>query len=230
VRRDFSNNGKPDLNNEKKPSTSKELTTFDTKSESSKNKRTSTTDYAKPKQRRVSPHYSQTDADNRGCPSPLQHDLTPCQTHKLDEVEHATGVGKPGCICIEDETAKTLTHDAECKPSDGVWSLTTTGVTTPTSTMNYAPTEATITGLWPEVNMPRRNRLKEGSGLDIRGRDSPVRRTVHWLAGIGEADAAKEAMTAWCGISEKVQSSRGIMDLRLVIQALLSIKRPFNSE
>jgi len=31
-------------------------------------------------------------------------------------------------------------------------------------------------------------------------------------------------------ISEKVQSSRGIMDLGLVVQALLSIKRPFNSE
>jgi len=97
-----------------------------------------------------------------------------------------------------DATAKTRIQGVECKPPDGVWSPATTRDTTPISAPTYVRTTATTTGSWPEASMPRRNRLKDGSGPDSRGRDSPVRRTVHWPAGIGVADVAKEAVTAWC--------------------------------
>jgi len=198
-RRGFSSNGKSDSKSGSTTSTSKGPTTFNTKSKPPVNKRRYTTDYGRPKRCRISPHFSQTDTDNRGCYSPLEHDPTPCQTSKHDEVGHVTGAGQPDYTCTEDGTATTHTNVAECKPRDGAWSPTTTGVITPTSTPSCAPTTAKTTESWPGASMPRGNRLKDGSGPDIRGRDSPVQQTVHWPAGIGVADAAKEAVTAWCG-------------------------------
>ena len=187
----------------------KEQTTFATKNKLKRSRPTSTTDYEEPKRHHVSPRFFQIDMANQECPSPLQRDHTQSPIHTHDEMVRATGVERPGYTCIEDETVKTHTRVAECKPPDAAWSRTTTGVTTPTSTPNSALITATTTGLYPKANMPRRNRLKVGNGPDVRDQDSPVRRTVHWPAGIGEADTAKEAVTAWCGVGAHMhQDSR----------------------
>jgi hypothetical protein len=72
--------------------------------------------------------------------------------------------------------------------------------TTPFST---TPKPVPITGIMKTssslASMPRRNRLNtNGNGPDAFGRDSPVRRMVHWPDEIGVADSVTETEMGRC--------------------------------
>jgi hypothetical protein len=139
---------------------------------------------------------------DQACLSPAPPDPTATHLHQKDKKGlPVIGVGQQvSCMDTRARIVHSPINAVTNSNQDDVSSQTTTEGTIRSST---SPKPAPIMGIMRmssfPASMPRRNRLNtNGNGPDAFGRDSPVRRMVHWSDEIGVAGSVTETEIGRC--------------------------------